>query len=157
MGIYLTPPEHGRYFEKAKQAYLVAQKLGSRYPEGESDIAKDPFYSVEYAKIVGRFELGEHSIAKNAKLSTYYATKVLKDRFILGEEAIANSAYYSCAYLVYVLKGKKVDTIHMSMLKKGITEKDNYWVKEYCRYMEHLSGRGERPYWADENASINWF
>lgn len=141
----------------AKEAFLVAQKLGGRYLEGEEAISKDPEYSVEYSKIVGRFEKGEQSIAKDSKLSTYYAIKVLKDRFVLGEKAISENAYYACAYSVYVLKGLKVASIHRSMLQKGISEKNNYWVKEYCRYMEYLEGRGSKPYWADENAAINWF
>lgn len=157
MGIYLTPPEKGKANPEAKEAFLTAQRLGTSYPEGEDDIAKDPYYSVEYSKIVGRFEKGEPAIANSAKLSAYYAVKILKDRFILGEPAIATSAYYSCAYITYLLKGKKVDVIHRSMLQKGIVDKDNYWVKEYCRYMEYLSGQGEMPYWADENAAINWF
>ena len=157
MGIYLMPPEKNSYSPDAKEAFLVAQKKGGRYPEGEKLIAEDPHYSVEYSKIVGRFEEGERSIAKDAKLSTYYAVGVLKSRFVLGEPAIAESAYYSCAYSIYVLKGLKVDLIHRSMLQKGIIEKNNYWVKEYCRYMEYLEGRGTKPYWADENAAINWF
>ena len=151
------PPKKGEFYEKAKEAFLIAQKMGSRYVEGEEDISKDPHYSVEYAKVVGRFEKGEPSIAKDPKLSTYYAMKVLKGRFILGEPAIAQSPYYTCAYSIHVLKGAKVDTIHHSMLKRGITDRNNYWVKEYCRYMEYLDGRGEKPYWADENAAVNWF
>jgi len=157
MGIYLMPPDKDRVSPEAKEAFLVAQKLGSRYTEGEYVISQDPYYSVEYSKIVGRFEKGEPAIATSPKLSTYYAVKVLKNRFLLGETAIAESAYYSCAYSVYILKGVKNDLIHRSMLKKGIVEESNYWVKEYCRYMEYLEGRGSKPYWADENAAINWF
>ena len=157
MGIFLMPPDKGDFYEKAKEAYLIDQKMGSRYYEGEDDISKNPHYSVEYAKMVGRFEKGEPSISRDPKLSTYYAIKILKDRFVLGEESIAKSAYYTCAYSIHVLRGLKVDIIHHSMLKKGITDKNNYWVKEYCRYMEYLNGQGERPYWADENAAVNWF
>jgi len=149
-------PEKDRLSPEAKEAFLVAQKLGSRYIEGEDIISKDPYYSVEYSKIIGRFEKGESAIATSPKFSTFYAVKILKGRFVLGETSIAESPYYSCAYSVYVLKGSKNDVIHRSMLKRGIVEKDNYWVKEYCRYMEYLEGRGPKPYWADENAAINW-
>lgn len=152
----MPPDKEGEFSKKARDAYLIAQKMGGRYLEGEEDIAEDPHYSVEYSKIIGPFKKGEPSIAKDPKLSAYYAAKILKSRFILGEPTIAESAYYSCAYSVYVLKGQKVDIIHHSMLKKGISD-SSYWVKEYCRYMESMDGRGEKPYWADETAAINWF
>jgi hypothetical protein len=151
------PPKMGSSSEAAKQAVLIAQKKGSRYLEGEDEISKDPFYSIEYARTIGRFEKGEPIIATDPKLSAYYAIKILRGRFLLGERAIAQSAYYTCAYCVYILKGEKVEEIHHAMLKKGITESSSYWVREYCRYMEHVEGKGEKPYWADESAAINWF
>lgn len=120
-------------------------------------ISLSPEYSVEYATIVGRFEKGEESISSSAKLSTYYAIHVLKNRFLKGEKEIAKSPYYSCAYSLFAMNGEKNDLIHRSMLEIGIREKNNYWVREYCRYMEHLKGEGEKPYWADRNAAINWF
>ena len=46
----------------------------------------------------GRFELGEPTIAKDAKTSYYYARDVIKGRFILGEEAIAKDEYYQRKY-----------------------------------------------------------
>ena len=159
MGIYLTPPKYIREFSSndAREAFLIAQKMGKRYEEGEESISSSSVYSVEYSKIVGRFEQGEPKIAEDPKLSTYYALNVLKARFVLGEMAIAQSPYFSCAYCARILKGVKVDVIHLSMLKKGIADQNNYWVKEYCRYMEYLEGRGEKPYWTDEGAAINWF
>lgn len=149
------------FSQKAKEAfyYLKNNKdcLEKDLEEKEDMIALCPDYSIEYARVVGSFEKGEAAIAKSARHSAYYAINILKSRFLRGEKEISKSAFYSCAYVLFIMEGEKNDQIHRSMLELGIKEKNSYWVKEYCRYMEYLKGEGDRPYWADKKAAINWF
>lgn len=161
MGIYIEPPSSTNGYgknKKAKDAFEHAQKIGQRYPEGEDDIAQDLFYSSQYARLIGRFEKGEITLSKDAKFSAYYAIKIIEGRFELGEPAISKSAYYTCAYVLLALDGAKIESINRAMMSRAISdEKENYWVKEYFRYMQYLDGQGSKPYWADKKAAINWF
>ena len=156
MSIFLTPPSNN---ESAKAAFTKAQKIGGRYVEGEQEISEDPYYSLEYALFLkSRFEKGEPAISKSAKLSATYAVKVIRGRFELGEKAISTNPYFTCAYLALSLSGVKVESIHREMLKNALgSHKEDYWTKEYFRYMEYLDGRGKEPYWVSKNSHINWF
>lgn len=56
----------------------------------ECIVAQDPYQSYNYSKTVlkKRFELGEASIATNARISCDYTQNFLKGRFLLGEKII---------------------------------------------------------------------
>jgi len=138
-------------------AYKEAVKLGKEYPQGESQIAKSAYYSLEYAFLIKkRFKLGEKAISKSPQASVLYAKYFLQGRFKAGEKYIAEYPYYTCAYIAEVLKGKQELSadMHRIMLKNGVSENDIYWVKEYFKYCEYLQGLQGAPYWI--NSSVVW-
>ncbi len=66
------------------EAFLKVKELGKRVPELEAIIAKDARCSVLYAtKVLNneRFELGENIIKTDPKSACRYATEVLKGRW----------------------------------------------------------------------------
>lgn len=69
------------------EAFLKVKELGKRVPELEAIIAKDARCSVLYAtKVLNneRFELGENVIKTDPKSACRYATEVLKGRWTKG-------------------------------------------------------------------------
>lgn len=146
--------DHLLHHEEAKKAFY-SESLSKE--EKEDAISLDSFYSMEYAKIIGiPFYKGESSIAKDAKLSTLYAVDIVRDRFILGEKSVSKNPRFSCVYSLLVMKGKKNDLIHRSMIETGIRKPNDYWVKQYFRYMEHISGNCDPPFWVLSNR-LDWF
>lgn len=140
--------------EKAKRAFY-SESLSKE--EKEDTISLDSYYSTEYARIIGvPFHKGEASIAKDAKLSTLYAVDVIHGRFILGEKIISKNSRFSCVYSLLVMKGKKNDLIHRSMMEMGIRQPNDYWVRQYFRYMEHVAGKCEPPFWVLSHR-LDWF
>jgi hypothetical protein len=103
----VTMYSHEKEIAKAnpKWAFDYVSKHG-KDKELESIIAKDAYYSYQYAIDIleGPFNLGEPAIAKNPYYSFNYAKHILKGEFPLGEPAIAKDAYYSKEYTNVVLK-----------------------------------------------------
>jgi hypothetical protein len=64
-----------------------ARVIGEPFPEGEVEIAKNPVYSLSYAKYVlhGRFLEGEPAIIESPSVAIEYASCVIKGRFISAE------------------------------------------------------------------------
>ena len=76
--------------------------------KAEKIIAKDADLSFWYASHVlkGRFELGEPAIAKDPCRAYCYASEVIKGRFELGEKAIAQDVYWAYVYVHDIIKGR---------------------------------------------------
>lgn len=89
-------------------AYEYATRvIGRRFPELESEIAKDPKYSLWYAlyseSSPKRFLEGEPAIAKSARHAYDYAEMVMKGRFPAGELEIAKSPEFAYRYILNVI------------------------------------------------------
>ena len=102
--------------------------LKGEFPLGEPVIAKDMDFSYAYAMLINRrFELGELQIAKNPYYSYRYAKIILNGPFKLGEPAIAKDSYYSYDYAKEALDGKPFP------LGEPAIAKDNEYSKRYTQ------------------------
>ena len=103
----ITKHKHEKEIAKSKPkwAFDYVSKHG-KDKELESIIAKDAYYSYQYASFVlhGEFKLGEDAISKHAFYSYEYAFFVLKKPFPLGEPEIAKERNFAKAYTQNVLK-----------------------------------------------------
>jgi hypothetical protein len=80
--------------------FQCALTLGRRWPEIETEIAKDSYFAYVYAKdvIKERFPEGEAAIAKDAGHAYFYAKHVIKGRWPEGEAAIAKNRVVKPVY-----------------------------------------------------------
>ena len=84
-----------------------AVELPERWLEVEDWIAKDEWYSMEYAEKVmkGPFPAGEPAIATHPRLSYRYAEEILKGRFKAGEARIIENGEMIFPYTMSIVKG----------------------------------------------------
>ena len=114
-------------------AYYYAQHTGKPFPLGESAIAKDPFFSLNYAYYILKeaFPAGEAVIAEDSYNALLYAKRVIEKPFPLGEKAISRNAANSLTYAIDVLHGP---------FKLGEDEisRDSFYSSVYKAAMEKL-------------------
>ncbi len=85
----------------------ICKDLHIRIPEIESEIAKHPDFSLEYAlNVVGNFPEGEPAIATDPDYSVQYAQNVLHGRFALGEPVIAKDRAMALFYADHIIEGR---------------------------------------------------
>jgi hypothetical protein len=100
--------------EEEALKYIEDNAVDLDYLKGEEDkIAKNAWFSLEYARLLGpgkRFEKGEDAIAKNSDASLYYAQHLGPEkRFEKGEEAIAKEAWASVEYARHLGPGQRFE------------------------------------------------
>ena len=139
----------------AKDAYWsleYARFLKDRFPAGEETIlkSKDVGLMVNYAKevIKGRWPEAEPFIAKSADWSLEYA-HFLKDRFPAGEETIlkSNNPFYIISYAKKVIGGRWPEA-------EPFIAKDDYWSLEYARSLGQRFFAGERAILDNGNGEL---
>ncbi len=103
----ISRPLTGR---NGRSSWSLAALSGSPWPEAESVIAEDPWWSYEYAlEIVGSgHELIEQTIATSGHYAYLYARFVVKGRFAPGEDAISKDPQASSLYAQKVLEERFV-------------------------------------------------
>ena len=94
--------------DAAEYIFHISSLTNEAWPEAESKIAKSPWWSYQYAKMVlkGRFTEGESVIATSGHYAYLYARFVIKGRFIEAEPAISLDPRASLLYAQRVIEGR---------------------------------------------------
>ena len=93
---------------ESKKALQYAINNGQPYPEGEHLIAKNAWFSCEYAERVlkDRFPAGEPAILQSSSFAYRYAKNVIKGPWPEAEDILAKHVSLSVKYAIYVLKDR---------------------------------------------------
>ena len=137
----------GQRFPAGEEAILKSKDLSyvlnyakhvieGRWPEAEPIIAKSPYWSLEYARNIGRrFHAGEKAIlnSNNASWIVNYAQEVIGGRWPEAEPIIVKDAR---AFLSYASKLK----LRLPLGEKTILNSNNvHWMVSYAKYV--IDGR----------------
>ena len=133
----LVPPEE----HTARAIYRYSKLINQRYLPGEQVVAEDPDIAIRYAKLffVGkRWPEAEPFIAKDAYWSLEYA-RFLNDRFPAGEETILKrkDVGLMVRYAKEVIGGRWPEA-------EPFIAKDAYWSLEYARFLNDRFPAGEK-------------
>ena len=116
-----------------EEFFFILKKINSSSDSKEIEkyekiISSDMYCSFQYAKLLNsRFEKGEKTISKSAKLSLLYAKEILENRFLEGEKEIFQNIDLTYEYIINLVK-KPIQEVHVKLL-------NSKWRKDYIIFL----------------------